>query len=118
MVLEESSQDLVTINMHRGLYTYTCLPFSVASAPAVLQQMMNTVLQGLPNVLCYLDDILVTGTSDVEHLDNLEKVLQRLHTHAIRANKDKCKFLSESAEYLGHHRDATGSTQLTVMFGQ
>ena len=108
MVLEESSQELVTINTHRGLYTYTRLPFGVASAPALFQQMMDTVLQGLPNVLCYLDDILVTGRSDVEHLDNLEKVLQRLHTYGIRANKDKCKFLSESVEYLGHHIDAAG----------
>ena len=60
MALEESSQDLVTINTHRGLYTNTRLPFDVASAPTVFQQMMDTVLQGLNNILCYLDDILVT----------------------------------------------------------
>ena len=108
MALKESSQDLVAINTHRGLYTYTRLPFCVALAPVVFQQMMDTIIQGLPNVLCYMDDILVMGTSDAEHLDNLEKVLQRLHTYGYRANQDKCKFLSESVEYLGHHIDAAG----------
>ena len=84
------------------------MPFGAASAPAVFQQMMHTVLQAFPKVLCYLDDILVTGTSKAEHLDNLEKMLLRLNTYGIQANKDKCKFLSESVEYLGHHIDTAG----------
>ena len=33
--LDESSQEYVTINTHRGLYRYTCLPFGVASVPAI-----------------------------------------------------------------------------------
>ena len=35
--LEEDSQELVTINTHKGLYKYTCLSFGVASAPAIFQ---------------------------------------------------------------------------------
>ena len=58
MALDEDSSTLVTINTHRGLYQYTRLPFGVASAPAIFQRVMDTVLQGLPKVICYLDDIL------------------------------------------------------------
>ena len=28
---------------------------------------MDTILQGVPNTLCYLDDILVTGKNETEH---------------------------------------------------
>ena len=68
---EESSRELVTINTHRGLYRYKRLPFGVASAPAIFQKVMDTVLQGLPRVICYLDDILVTGSTEEEHVQNL-----------------------------------------------
>ena len=56
---------------------YTRLPFGVASAPAVFQRIMENLLQGLKHVCVYLDDILVTGSSERDHLDNLAEVLKR-----------------------------------------
>ena len=108
MSLEESSRELVTVNTHRGLYRYTRLPFGVASAPAIFQQTMDTVLQGLSKVMCYIDDILITGDTEQEHLQNLEQVLQRLRQYGIQAKRAKCAFMEESVEYLGHKIDATG----------
>ena len=108
MSLEESSRELVSINTHRGLYRYTRLPLRVASAPALFQQVMDTVLQGLPKVICYLDDILVTGSTEEEHLQNVDKVLQRLQQYGIRAERAKCVYMGDSVEYLGHRIDATG----------
>ena len=64
MVLEEDLRKYVVINTHKGLYRYTRLPFGIASAPAVFQKTMGTILQGIPNVLCYLDDILITELSE------------------------------------------------------
>ena len=68
----------MTINTHQGLYRYNRLPFGVANAPAIFQQTMEKILQGLPMVVVYIDDILITGRTNREHLDHLEKVLQRL----------------------------------------
>ena len=108
VLLEESSRELVTINTHKGLYRYTRLPFGVASAPAIFQRTMDVLLQGLPNVMCYLDDIIVSGTSDAEHLSSLAGVLERLQSHGFRLQQDKCVFLADSVEYLGHRIDAEG----------
>lgn len=47
MPLEEESRQYVTISTHRGLYHYTCLPFGIASAPAIFQKAMDSILQGL-----------------------------------------------------------------------
>ena len=106
--LEENSKDFLVINSHKGLYRYTRLPFGVASAPAVFQKTMDGILQGLPMVSYYIDDILISGKNDAEHLQNLAKVLARLDQHGIRLRRNKCEFLKDSVEYLGHRIDAEG----------
>ena len=37
-------------------------------------------------IQCVLDDMIITGKSDDEHLQNLENVLQRLQDNGLRAN--------------------------------
>ena len=106
--LDENSKTLITINTHRGLFRYNRLPFGVASAPAVFQQAMDTILQGVPNVICYIDDILVSGRSYSEHLNSLEEVLKRLAAEGITVKLSKCSFLTKHVEYLGHIVDQHG----------
>ena len=106
LVLDEDSTKYVTINTHRGLYRYTQLPFGVASAPAIFQKTMDSALQGIPKVICYIDDILVTGADDATHLCNLAKVLQRLEEHGITMKKAKCSFMKDKVEYLRHRVEA------------
>ena len=78
MALEESSKELVTVNTHQGLYCYTRLPFGIASAPAIFQQTMDGILQGIERVACFIDDILITGVDHEDHLRRLQEVLERL----------------------------------------
>ena len=87
MALEESSKELVTINTHQGLYRYTRLPFGVASAPAIFQRTMDDILQGMERVACFIDDILITGMDDEDHLRRLQEVLERLWQHGIVVKK-------------------------------
>ena len=89
------------------------MPFGIASAPAVFQKIMDTILQGIPRTICYIDDILVTGTTDAEHLAILDKVLKRLEKHGIKANLSKCRSLEKSVKYLGHIIDADGKHAIT-----
>ena len=102
MILDDKSQQLVTINTHKELYQYTRLPFGVAAAPAIFQRTMDIILQGVPQVICYIDDILITGANDEDLYRILEEVLWRLKHHEITARKGKCAFMCESVEYLGH----------------
>ena len=108
MVLEEESARCSTINTHLGLYQYTRLPFGVASAPAMFQRAMDMILQGIDGVICYIDDILVTGTTDNEHLGRLEEVLKRLKEYGLKVKRNKCDFFQAAVEYLGHQVDADG----------
>jgi len=82
----------MVINTHKGLFKYTRLPFGIAAAPAIFQQTMDTVLQGLSGVVCYLDDIIVTGKNKSEHMFNLDQVLNRIQENGFRVHKEKCSF--------------------------
>ena len=106
--LDDDSKEFLTINTHRGLYRYTRLPFGVASAPALFQKFMDIILQGLDGVICYLDDILVMGKTESEHLENLKNVFVRLQKHGVRVKRKKCTFLKTSVQYLGHRIDSQG----------
>ena len=106
--LDKSSKQCVTIITHKGLYRYNRLPFGVSAAPAIFQRTMENLLQGMPHVSIYLDDILVTGTSEADHLKTLDEVLNRLETAGLRLKQNKCAFLLPSVEYLGHRISAKG----------
>jgi len=72
---------------------------------------MDQVLQGLPGVFCYLDDIIVTSSTMEEHLEQLVAVSKRLEEYGFKANREKCKFLRSFVEYLGHVISAEGLHQ-------
>ena len=108
MELDEESRQYVAINTHRGLYRYLRLPFGIASAPAIFQQTMDTILHGIPGVLCYVDDVLIVGKTREEHMSTLEEVLKRLQKERLKLSKDKCRFLVKTVEYLGFKTDANG----------
>ena len=100
--LDQESQKYLVINTHKGLYAYKRLPFGVASALAIFQRIMDNLLQGLSGVCTYLDDILVTGKTHDEHINNLNAVLTRLRKAGMRVKKEKCQFSLANIEYLGH----------------
>ena len=102
LTLEESLKPLTTINTHRGLFHYNRLPFGVSSAPGIFQRTMDSLLQGLSHVTVYLDDILITGETGEQHLENLETVLHKVETADLRLRRSKRIFMAPGIEYLGH----------------
>ena len=106
--VDESSKPYLTVNTQRGLYVYNRLPFGVASAPAIFQRIMDTVLQGIDGVACYIDDILVSSPDEESHRRSLQEVFTRLENHGFRLKRSKCEFLLTSIEYLGHRVDEHG----------
>ena len=69
---------------------------------------MEGLLQGIPSTGVLLDNILITGRSTEEHLDDLEKVLTRLSEAGLRLKAVKCQFMKPVLECLGHRGDAEG----------
>ena len=100
--LEDKSRRYVTINAHKGLFKYNRLSFGVASAPAIFQRTIESLLQGMKHVVAYIDDILITGEKEEDHLKNLDEVLKRLVSAGMELKMEKCLFQQEKVEYLIH----------------
>jgi RNase H-like domain found in reverse transcriptase/Reverse transcriptase (RNA-dependent DNA polymerase) len=52
--------------------------------------------------LVYIDDLIIFSETFEEHLESLEKVLQKLRKAKLKINGDKSKFGYKKIEFLGH----------------
>ena len=99
--LSSESQHLTTIATLTGLFAYTRFCYGVSSTPGIFQRAMAQIVQGLPMVAVYLDDILVSGRTYKEARENLVIVMGRLQTAGLRLRLEKCTFMQKSCLYLG-----------------
>ena len=100
--LAEKSRLFTTFITPFGRYYYNKLPFGILSAPEHFQQTMHSLLEGLPGVLCAMDDILIFGTTRQEHNSGLQAMLKLLCSAGITLNSKKCEFCKTSLMFLGH----------------
>ena len=106
--LAPESQHRLALTTHRGVLLQQRLPFGIKSAPGYFQEIMENLTSDLPGVAVFLDDMLVSGKDDADHLSNLKKLLTRLNDKGLRCRRDKCLFAQSSVEYLGHTLSAEG----------
>ena len=106
--LDEESKQFTVINTHRGLFAYNRLSFGISSAPGIFQRAMEGLLQGIPGVLCYLDDVLVSGSSESEHQERLYRVLQIMQDNMLKLEIEKCLIGVPQVSYLGYLIDKDG----------
>lgn len=101
-IVLDDSKKFTVINTHRGLFRYNRLVFGLASSVGIFQRIMTNLLQGIPHVQAFLDDIIIGGQTRTEHLQALEAVLKRLADNGLKLRKDKCVFLVDNVKYLGY----------------
>ena len=68
----------------------------------LFQRVMDNLIWGIPRVCGYLDDILITGKTELEHSTNLKTVIRRLQEAWLRVKEEKCYFKEEEVQYLGY----------------
>ena len=69
---------------------------------------MSELLDGLPGVVCHVDDVLVSGNDQEQHDSHMNTVLKRIQAAGLTLNKGKCQFSSSKIVFLGHVIDANG----------
>ena len=54
---------------------------------------MEGLLRDIPSTVVYLGDILITGKTEKEHLQNIDEVMTRLEDEGLTPKKEKCQFM-------------------------
>src|SRR5258708_10706441 len=101
--IAKGDEPKTTFRTRYSSYKWQVMPFRLSNAPAAFQRFINEVLGDLMDVCMvgYLDDILVYLDSLEDHRNHIQEVLQCLHKVGLYANLKKCKFHTDTVEYLG-----------------
>ncbi|KIN98938.1 hypothetical protein M404DRAFT_30906 [Pisolithus tinctorius Marx 270] len=95
-----------------GSYEWRVMPFGLTNAPAAFQRFINSIFADMLDVcvVVYLDDILIYSQDMESHREHVKEVLRCLRKHGLYAKPEKCKFHSDSVEYLGYVLSPSGLT--------
>ena len=86
----------------KGHYEWLKMPFGLSNAPALFQELMTYVLDGLTDFsTAYLDDILIFSETLEDHMKHLAMIFQRLRAFNLKLKLKKCSFLKTETRYLG-----------------
>ena len=89
---------------------FTCMPCGLCNTPATFQHLMQNTLGELNLTYCiiYLDDVIVFGCSEDEHLENLRIVFECSREFNLKLKPSKCSFFQSKIVYLVHHASREG----------
>lgn len=93
-----------------GKFEFLRLPFGLKNAPAIFQRMIDDVLKEYIGKKCYvyIDDIIVFGRNEEEHLANVDTIFRRLEEANLKVNIEKTHFMQTEVEFLGYIVSADG----------
>ena len=88
---------------HRGKYEFLRMPFGVKNAPAVFQELMQSILGPYKKyATAYMDDIVVFSDSWENHLEHIDTILTALAQAGLTANPKKYRWGGKTIEFHGH----------------
>lgn len=106
--LHNQSRDLTTFLTENGMYRFTRLMFGVNCAPEIFQREMCRLLEGIDNVIVYIDDILIFANTLEELRATTARVLKILRENNLTLNIAKCELDKTHLKFLGHELDGDG----------
>jgi len=91
-----------------GTFEYLRMPFGLRNASSTFQRYIDSLFRNFPNVVTYIDDILIFSRSQEDHQQHLLKVLQKLESVNLRVNKKKSLLFQDKINFLGFQFSQSG----------
>ena len=113
--LTAAAQELLAFITPKGrVFKWKVLPFGVASAPALFQELINKILcilrrkplvqeliSGGAEMEAPIDDVSLGSNTQEDHVLLLREFFIVCQENHLRIKLEKCEFLKEEMEYLG-----------------
>lgn len=99
--LECESMKLCAFSTPFGSYQFRRLPFGLANAPEIFQQLTSKYFGSIKNVCVYFDDILISGKTQQEHDEALEQVVKQVRKSNIKFNLNKLQYGKSEVHFSG-----------------
>lgn len=108
--LKENSRNFTTFSTDAGSFRWRVLPFGLNVSPNSFSRMMAIAFSGLPpdRAFIYIDDIIVIGRTESNHIANLRSVFDVLRKYNLKINAEKCRFFQPEVTFLGHRCTSNG----------
>lgn len=99
--VDAAMADAQTIVTHRGAFWAKRLQFRVSVAPGIFQNLMDSILKGIPGVTPFFDNVLITAPTVDTFSGRLYSVLQCFHAAGLKVKREKCLIRIPRMEFLG-----------------
>lgn len=106
--LTHESSRLTCLVTPFGRFRFLCCPVGICNAPEIFHAKMVEIVQGIPGVEAYIDDILVHAPTLESHDVRLAQVLEHCQRAGITLNKEKSVFSKSEVVLLGHELSGQG----------
>ena len=93
---------LCTFDTPFGRFRPTSLPFGVKIARDIFWRRLDEFLKDIPNVAGTVDDILVFGSSDIEHDQAFINMFETYRKNNVGLNSGNLQFKQEKVNFYGH----------------
>lgn len=110
-VKKEDRKKLAFTVPNMGQFTWKRCAMGLRNVPAVMQRLMNIVLQDMipDKCLAFIDDILLKGTGDIPEMAKIvQECFDRLRGANLKINLGKSLLASPKVTYLGHELGPEG----------
>lgn len=101
-LLDPESRPITAFSTDANHWQLKVLPQGLKVSPAHFSRLMSLAVAGMDGVFHYLDDLVLFSDTIANHIKLLEKLLCRLREAHLKLNPNKCNFLRDELEYLGH----------------
>ena len=99
--IKEGDEWKAVFTCHCGAFEPLVMFFGLCNSPATFQTMMNELFKDMPNVVVYIDDILIFTKNEAGHDAVVLEVLKHLKENNLFLKPEKCHFKVREVEMLG-----------------